>query len=109
MRFKLLRSTLLGVAVGVLAAPVARAKDDTRPESRATDTRAGSGAERMGGQITGPPHAPTVVGQSPIPLVSGDPRDEEKKPRHHEDANAPGRPDPNQPGSDLKPESEPGK
>jgi hypothetical protein len=101
MRFTFLRSTLLGLAVGVLATPIARA-DGTRAEAGATDVRAGSGAERMGGQpMTGPPHAPTVVGQSPLPLVSGDPRDEEKK--------KPQRREPNQPASDLKPEGQPSK
>ena len=80
MRYKLLRSTLLGLAVGVVAVPIARA-DDTRPEAAATDQRGGSGPQRMGGQpMTGPPHAPTVVGQSPLPLVSGDSRDVQKTP-----------------------------
>ena len=100
MRFTLLRSALLGLSLGALAVPIARA-DDSRPEAGATDQRSGSGAARMGGQpMMGPPHAPTVTGQSPLPLVAGDPRDEEKKPRQQ---------DQNRPASDLKPQSQTGK
>lgn len=101
MRFKLLRSALFGLALGVLAVPIARADDNSRPEAGATDQRSGSGAARMGGQpMMGPPHAPTVTGQSPLPLVSGDPRDEEKKPQQQNQDND---------HSDLKQPSQTGK
>ena len=80
MRHKLLRSTLLGLVIGVVGVPIARA-DATRPELGATGQRGGSGAERMGGQpMMGGPHAPSVVGQSPLPLEYGDPRDVERVP-----------------------------
>jgi hypothetical protein len=69
---------LLGLAVGLVAAPIARA-DESRPEAPATEQSGGSGPERMGGQpMTGAPHAPTAVGQSPLPLQSDDQRDVQK-------------------------------
>ncbi len=72
---------LLGLAVGVVGVPMARA-DATRPEAGATATRGGSGAERMGGQPEmGAPHAPSIVGQSPLSLQAGDPYDVEKQPK----------------------------
>ncbi len=73
MRF--LRSVLLGLTIGTVAAPVALANDATR-DAPPTDARAGTGAERLGGQpMTGPPRAPTVVGQSPLMVTSPDSRD----------------------------------
>ncbi|MFL5307122.1 MAG: hypothetical protein ACJ8F1_18040 [Polyangia bacterium] len=81
MRYKLLRSMLLGLAVGVVAVPIARA-DATRPEAGATASRGGSGAERINGQPElGAPHAPSIVGQSPLSLQAGDPYDVEKQPK----------------------------
>jgi hypothetical protein len=71
---------LLGLAVGVVGVPIARA-DATRPEAGATGQRGGSGPERMGGQpMMGGPHAPGIVGQSPLSLQAGDPRDVERVP-----------------------------
>ncbi len=66
---------LLGLAIGTVAAPVALANEATR-DAPPTDSRAGTGAERLGGQpMTGPPRAPTVVGQSPLMVTSPDSRD----------------------------------
>ncbi len=71
---------LLGLAIGAVAAPVALANEATR-DAPPTDARVGTGAERLGGQpMTGPPRAPTVVGQSPLMVTSPDSRDFQRRP-----------------------------
>jgi hypothetical protein len=97
---QLLRSVLLGLTIGMAAAPLALANDATR-DAPPTDTAVGTGAERLGGQpVTGPPMAPTVVGQSPTMVTSPDPRDVERHQKRQDD---------NRRGSDLKQPGQTGK
>jgi hypothetical protein len=95
-----LRSLLLGLAIGIVAAPVALANEATK-DAPPTDARAGTGAQRMSGQpLMGPPRAPTVVGQSPLMVTSPDARDFQRRQSHHDrDANR----------SDLNQQSQTGK
>lgn len=91
---------LLGLAIGTVAAPVALANDATH-DAPPTNTAVGTGAERLGGQpVTGPPMAPTVVGQSPLMVTAPDQRDVERHQKRHD-----GKRD----GSDLKQPSQTGK
>jgi len=66
---------LLGITLGI-AAPVAAQADVVTgaPEPQTEQGRLG-GPERPGGPVmTGPPHAPTGVGQSPVLLNADDQR-----------------------------------
>jgi len=91
---------LLGLAIGTVTASVALAQD-ARHDAPPTDTAVGTGAERLGGQpVTGPPRAPTVVGQSPLMPTAPDPRDVERHQKRHDEKTQ---------GSDLKPQGQTGK
>jgi len=95
---------LLGLAIGTVTASVALAQD-ARHDAPPTDTAVGTGAERLGGQpLTGPPRAPTVVGQSPLMPTAPEPRDVERHQKRQ-----PGNDDEKTQGSDLKPQGQTGK